>query len=169
LCSPQASPHTVCVPTHLAIVRPHSSMDHRYNSLPFSIQNLNSYSFMSQTFMLQDSHMGPPPMMPWGGSPVAGQPPTWPPPPPPVRYWPPPPSGGYWPPPPLVGHLGQSSSTPPHLPGRDTGPRRRGHLQLEGKPHRGECLRGRHRHCSCSDLLLHHLRQVICAYFQLFY
>jgi hypothetical protein len=113
LCSLQASPHTVRVPTHLAIVQPHSSMDHRYNSLPFSIQNLNSYSFMSQTFMLQGSHIGPPPMMPWGWSPAAGQPPMWPPPPPPAAYWPPPPTGGYWLPPPPVGHPGQSSSTPP--------------------------------------------------------
>jgi hypothetical protein len=51
------SPNTVCVPTHPVISRPHALTDHRYNSLPFSIQNSNSYSFMSQTFMLQVSHM----------------------------------------------------------------------------------------------------------------
>jgi hypothetical protein len=45
--------------------------------------------------MLQYSHRGPTPMMPWGGSPVAGQTSMWP------------------PPPPLAGHLDQSSSTPP--------------------------------------------------------
>jgi hypothetical protein len=27
--------------------------------------------------MLQGSHMGPAPVMPWGGSPTAGQPSTW--------------------------------------------------------------------------------------------
>jgi hypothetical protein len=32
----------------------------------------------------------------------------------------------------------------PHFPARDTGHHRRGHLQLEGKPHRGECLCGWH-------------------------
>jgi hypothetical protein len=55
-------------------------MDHRYNSLPFSIQNSNSnsYSLTSQTFMVQGSHTGPPPVMPWGGSPTAWQPPMWP-------------------------------------------------------------------------------------------
>jgi hypothetical protein len=98
---------------HPAIPRSHASMDYMYNSLHFSIQNSNSYSLTSQTFMLQGSHMGPPSVMPWGGSPAAGQPPTWPPAPPPGGYWPPPPSSGYWPPPPLANHLGQSSSTPP--------------------------------------------------------
>jgi hypothetical protein len=112
LCSPQASPHMVCVPTHLAIPRPHPSMDHRNNSLHFLIQNSNSSLLTSQTFMLQGSHMTPPPMMQWRGSPVAGQPPTWPPPLPPGGYWPPLASGGYWPPPPPAGHTGQSSSTP---------------------------------------------------------
>jgi hypothetical protein len=109
----QASPHTVLVPMHPVILRPHGLMDHRYNSLPFSIQNSNSYSSMSQTFMLQRSHMGPPAMMSWAGSPAAGQPPTWQPPSPLAGYWPPPPSGRYWPPPLPVGHPGQSSSTPP--------------------------------------------------------
>jgi hypothetical protein len=69
--------------------RSHASTDHKYNSLPFSIQNSNSYSFMSQTFMLQGSHMGPTLVMPWGGSPVAGQPPTWLQSPPPAGYCPP--------------------------------------------------------------------------------
>jgi hypothetical protein len=96
---------TVCIPMHLAIPRPHTSMDHRYNSLPFSIQNSNSYSSTSQTFMLQGSHMGPKPVMPWVGSPIAGQPLTWLPPLPPPAY--------SSPPSPLVGHPGQSSSTPP--------------------------------------------------------
>jgi hypothetical protein len=85
---------------HPAILQPHGLMDHRYNSLPFSIQNSNSYSFMSQTFMLQGSHTSPPPMMLWARSPAAGQPPTWLPPPPLAGYWLPPPSGRYWPPPP---------------------------------------------------------------------
>jgi hypothetical protein len=85
------------------IPRPHALMDHRYNSLHFSIQNSNSYSFVSQTFMLQGSHMGPTPVMPWGGSLAVRQPPTW----------PSSPSGRYWPPPPPVDHSGQSSSTPP--------------------------------------------------------
>jgi hypothetical protein len=40
-----------------------------------------------------------------------------------------------------------------HLQARDTG-RHRGHLQLEGKPRHGECLRGRHR-CR-NNLLLRH-------------
>jgi hypothetical protein len=40
----------------------------------------------------------------------------------------------------------------PYLWARDTG-RRHGQLQLEGKPRRGECHRGRHQ-CR-SDLLLH--------------
>jgi hypothetical protein len=62
--------------------------------------------------MLQGSHMGPPPIMPWAGSPTAEQPPTWPPPSPPGGYWPLQPSNGYWPPSPLAGHPGQSSSTP---------------------------------------------------------
>jgi hypothetical protein len=97
----------VRVPTHPSIPQPHASMDHMYNSLPFSIQNSNSYSFMSQTFMLQGSHMGPTPVIPWGGTP------TWPPLPPPTGYWPPPPPAEYWPPQPLAGHPGQSSSTPP--------------------------------------------------------
>jgi hypothetical protein len=30
------------------------------------------------------------------------------------------------------------------------------HLQLEGKPHRGKCLRGQHRCRNRIDLLLHH-------------
>jgi hypothetical protein len=94
----------VRVPTDPAIPRPHVLMDHGYNSLPFSIHNSNSYSLTSQTYMLQGSHMSPPPVMPWGGSPAAGQPPTWSSPVPP---------GGYWPPPPPAGHLGQSSSTAP--------------------------------------------------------
>jgi hypothetical protein len=88
-------------------------MDHTYNPLPFPIRNSNSYSLTSQTFILQGSHIGPPPVMPWGGSPVAEQPLTWPPP-PPSGYRPPPPSGGYWPPPPPTGHRGHSSST--HTP-----------------------------------------------------
>jgi hypothetical protein len=62
--------------------------------------------------MLQGSHTGPTPMMPWRGSPAVGQPLTWPPPLPPTGYWPPPPSGGYWPLPPPVGHPSQSFSTP---------------------------------------------------------
>jgi hypothetical protein len=61
--------------------------------------------------MLQDSHMGPTPMMLWGGSPTAGQTSTWLPL-PPAGYWLPPPPGGYWLPLPPVGHTGQSSSTP---------------------------------------------------------
>jgi hypothetical protein len=101
------------VPTHPAIPRPHASMDHRHNSLPFLIYNSNYYSLMSQTFMLQGSHTGPPPMMSWGGSPADGEPLTWPPPPPPGGYWPPPLLCGYCLPPPLVGYPGQSSSTPP--------------------------------------------------------
>jgi hypothetical protein len=145
-----------------------------YNSLSFSIQNSNSYSSTSQTFMLQGSHMGLSPMMLWAGSPAAGQPPMWLPPSLPAGYWPPPPlggywsqapSGGYWSPPPPVGHPGQSSSTPPHLLAMYISHHRRGHLQLEGKPHCGECLHGRHRSHSRNDLLLCHIRQVICAYF----
>jgi hypothetical protein len=46
----------------------------------FRIQILTSCT--SQTFMLQGSHMGPTPMMPWGGSPAVEQTSTWPPPPP---------------------------------------------------------------------------------------
>jgi hypothetical protein len=57
----QASPRTIRVPMHPVIPRPDALMDHRYNSLPFSIQNSNSYSLTSQTFMLQGSHIGPPP------------------------------------------------------------------------------------------------------------
>jgi hypothetical protein len=68
---------------------------------------------MSQTFMLQGSHMGPTLVMPWGGSLAAGQPLMWLPPPPPAGYWPPPPAGRYCPPPPPADHPGQSSSTPP--------------------------------------------------------
>jgi hypothetical protein len=113
LCSPWASPRTVHIPTHPVIPQPHTLMDHRYNSLPFLIQNSNSYSLMSQTFMFQGSHTGPTPVIPWGGCPAARQPQTWPPPLPTVGYWPPPPLGGYWPPPPLAGHLLQSSSAPP--------------------------------------------------------
>jgi hypothetical protein len=63
--------------------------------------------------MLQGSHTGPTPMMPWGGSPAAGHPLMWPPPPPPGGYWSSPPSGGYWPPPPRASHPGQSYNTPP--------------------------------------------------------
>jgi hypothetical protein len=44
----------------------------------------------------------------------------------------------------------------PHLLARDTGRRYRGHLQLEGKPHHGEWLRGWHRRHSRIDLLLRH-------------
>jgi hypothetical protein len=83
--------------------------------------------------MLQCSHMGPTPMMPWGRSLTAGQTLMWPPPPPPpppAGYWPPPLLGGYWPPAPPVGHAGQSFSTHPPPSGqqaRDT-IRRRGHL-----------------------------------------
>jgi hypothetical protein len=112
LCNSQASPHTICIPMYPVIPRSHASMDHRYNSLPFSIQNSNSYSLTSQTFMLQGSHMGPPPVMPWEGSPVAGQHPTWPLP-SSDGYWPPPPSSGYCPPLPPASHPGQSSNTPP--------------------------------------------------------
>jgi hypothetical protein len=161
LYSLQASPHTVCVPTHPTIPRPHASMDHRYNSLPFSIQNSNSYSLKSQTFMSLGSHTGPPPVMPSGGSPIARQPPTWPPPPPTGGYWPPPPSSGYWPPPPPAGHPGQSSSTPP--PPFDYGywlppPWAPWAPPVGGHARRGECLRGRHRRHSSSDILLHHRR-----------
>jgi hypothetical protein len=46
----------------------------------------------------------------------------------------------------------------PHLPDRDTGHRHTGHLQLEGKPCRRECLWGWHQHRSRNDLLLHHRR-----------
>jgi hypothetical protein len=60
----------VHIPMHPAIPQPHVSMDHMYNSLPFLIQNSNSSSFMSQTFMLQGSHMDPTPAMSWGGYPV---------------------------------------------------------------------------------------------------
>jgi hypothetical protein len=84
--------------------RPHALMDHRYNPLPFSIQNSNSYSCMSQTFILQGSHSGPTPVMRWGRSPTAGQTSMW---------LPLPPPSGYCPPPPPIGHPGQSSSTPP--------------------------------------------------------
>jgi hypothetical protein len=63
--------------------------------------------------MLYGSHMGPTPVIPWGGSPAAGQPPTWLPPLAPMGYWPPPPAAGCWLPPPPAGHSGQSSSTPP--------------------------------------------------------
>jgi hypothetical protein len=91
----------------------HASMDHRYNSLHFLIQNSNSYSLTSQTFLLQGSHTGPPPVMLWGGSPAAGQRPMSLPPLPPGGYLPPLPSSGYWPPPPPAGHLGHSSNTPP--------------------------------------------------------
>jgi hypothetical protein len=45
----------------------------------------------------------------------------------------------------------------PHIRATDIG-RYRGHLQLEGKPHRGECLCWWHRRCSRSDLLLRHRR-----------
>jgi hypothetical protein len=86
------------------IPQPHTLMDHKYNSLSFSIKNSNSYSCMSQTFMLQGSHTGPTPVMPWGGSPAAGRPSTW---------LPPSPPAGYLPPPPPAGHPGHSSSTPP--------------------------------------------------------
>jgi hypothetical protein len=65
--------------------------------------------------MLHGSHMGPPPVMPWGGSPIAEEPLTWPP--PLGGYWTPPPSSGYWPPLPPAGHPGQSSSTPHPLSG----------------------------------------------------
>jgi hypothetical protein len=41
--------------------------------------------------MLQGSHTGPTPVMPWGGSPTAGQTSMLPPPSPPARYWLPPP------------------------------------------------------------------------------
>jgi hypothetical protein len=61
----------------------------------------------------------------WEGSSTAGQP-------------------SMWPPPPLVPAL------LPHLRTRDTGRHHR-HLQLEGKPRCGECLRGRHRRRSRSD------------------
>jgi hypothetical protein len=121
-------------PNALAIPRPHALMDHSNSSLSFSIQNSNSYSFMNQTFMLQGSHMGPTSMMSWGGSPVAGQPPTWPPPLPPAGYRLPPPSGGYWPILPPAGHPDQSPALLPHLSARDTSHHHRGHLQLEGKP-----------------------------------
>jgi hypothetical protein len=104
VCKPHASPHTVLIPMQSVIPRPHASTDHKYNSLPFSIQNSNSYSFTSQTFMLQGSHMGPRPVIPWGGSPAAGQPLMW---------LPPSHPAGYWPPPPLAGHPIQCSSTPP--------------------------------------------------------
>jgi hypothetical protein len=103
-CRPHASPHTFRIPTHQTIPRPHALMDHRYNPRPFSIQNSNSYSCMSQTFMLQGSHSGPTPVMRWGGSPTAGQTSMW---------LPLPPPAGYWPPPPPIGHTGQSSITPP--------------------------------------------------------
>jgi hypothetical protein len=56
--------------------------------------------------------MGPPPVMLWRGSPVVGQPPTWPPS-PLGGYWPPPPSRGYWLPLPPTDHPSQSFSTPP--------------------------------------------------------
>jgi hypothetical protein len=49
-CRPHASPHTVHVPTHQAISRPHASTDHMYNSLPFSIQNSNSYFMHKSNF-----------------------------------------------------------------------------------------------------------------------
>jgi hypothetical protein len=43
---------------------------------------------LSHSFLLQSSQMGQAPVMPWGGSPAAWQPPTWPPQ-PPARFWPP--------------------------------------------------------------------------------
>jgi hypothetical protein len=57
--------------------------------------------------------MGPPPVMPWGGSPAAKQHWTWSSSLPPGGYWPPPLLSGYWPPLPPIGHPGQSSSTTP--------------------------------------------------------
>jgi hypothetical protein len=65
----------VLIPMHPMIPRPRALMDHRYNSLPFLIENSNSYSLTSQTFMLHGSHMGPAPVMSWRGSPTAEQPP----------------------------------------------------------------------------------------------
>jgi hypothetical protein len=49
--------------------------------------------------------MGPTLVMPWGGSPTAGQSSTWLPPPLRGGYWPPLSPGGYKPPPAPVGHL----------------------------------------------------------------
>jgi hypothetical protein len=65
---------------------------------------------LSHSFLLQGSQMGQAPVMPWGGSPAAWQPPTWPPQ-PPAGFCPPPPPHfpDFWHQPPP----GQSSSTPP--------------------------------------------------------
>jgi hypothetical protein len=132
------------------------SMDHRYNSLPFSIQNSNSYSLTSQTFMLKHSHMDPTPVMLWGRSPQPGR----------LRR------GCHHR---LLLDIGRhrlqvdtgrhhlqptiQARVPAlllHLSARDIGHRRCEHLQLEGKPHHEECLCGRHRCRSHSDLLPHH-------------
>jgi hypothetical protein len=113
--------HAVCkpLPIRSASQRTRRSLDPTLRRITgtiiflFSIQNSNSYSWTSQTFKLQGSHTGPTPVMPWGGSPAAGQTSTWPPPQPLAGYWPPPSPGRYWSPPPLAGYPGQSSSTPP--------------------------------------------------------
>jgi hypothetical protein len=141
LWSLHASPHTVRVPTHPVIPRSHASTDNRYNYLLFLIQNSNFYSFMSQTFMLQGSHTGPTPVIPWGGSPAAGQSPTWPPPPPPAGYWPPSLPAGCWRALHPAGHPCQSFSIPPPPSGQGYWPPPPWHLQLEGKHRRGEWLR----------------------------
>jgi hypothetical protein len=45
------------------------------SQVKFSLFFNSEFKFLliSQTFMLQGSHTGPTPMMPWGGSPAAGQ------------------------------------------------------------------------------------------------
>jgi hypothetical protein len=56
----------------------------------FDGSQVQSSSFFNSKFkflvMLQGSQMGPTPVMPWGGSPIAGQTLTWPPPPSPAGY-----------------------------------------------------------------------------------
>jgi hypothetical protein len=138
VCSPYGSLPQVLCPT--ALGDPSTS---RHDASQVDLSFLFKSDFkslnLSHSFLLQSSQMGQAPVMPWGGSPAAWQPPTWPPQ-PPARFWPPR----------CLTFLVSGTS---HLQVRVLAlplPHQcRGHLHLEGKPRLGECLCGWHR----SDLL----------------
>jgi hypothetical protein len=137
VCSPYGPPPQVPRPT-----APGDPSTPRHDAsqvdLSFLFKSDLKFLNLSHSFLLQGSQTGQAPVMTWGGSPAAWQPPTWPTQPP----------AGFWPTRRLTFLVSRTSrlqvrvlSLLPH--------RCRGHLHLEGKPHPRECLHGWHR----SDLL----------------
>jgi hypothetical protein len=116
-----------------------STPRHDASQVDLSLLFKSDFKFLnlSHSFLLLSSQTGQAPVMLWGGSPAAWQPPTWPPQPP----------AGFWPPRRLTFLVSGTSRLQVRVLALLH--RYRGHLHLEGKPRPRECLRGWHR----SDLL----------------